>query len=95
MGDRLPAMSDDDIQDDPNYRFGVLMGRLQTLTDLMALFAQGDAADDDLPGQLQDIVNRQATISRWMDQAKAECDAEAEMLHAELKAAEDEEGDDA
>lgn len=86
---------DEDIRDDPNYRFGVLMGRLQTLTDLMALFAQGDAADDDIPGQLQDVVNRQATISRWMDQAKAECDAEAEMLHAELKAAEDAEDDGA
>ncbi|EGF96767.1 hypothetical protein [Brevundimonas diminuta] len=81
-------MDEDDIRDDPNYRFGVIMGRMQTLTDIMALFAQGDAADDDLPGQLRDIVRRQETISRWMDQTKAECDAEAEMLHAELKAAE-------
>ena len=88
-------MNDDDIQDDPNYRFGVIMGRMQTLTDIMALFAQGDAADDDLPGQLRDIVRRQETISRWMDQVKAECDAEAEMLHAELKAAEDAEDGDA
>lgn len=83
----------DDIRDDPNYRFGVIMGRMQTLTDIMALFAQGDAADDDLPGQLRDIVKRQDAISRWMDQAKAECDAEAEMLHTELRAVED--GEDA
>ena len=69
------------------------MGRMQTLTDIMALFAQGDAADDDLPGQLRDIVKRQDAISRWMDQAKAECDAEAEMLHAELKAAERDKGE--
>lgn len=85
-------MTEDEIQDDPSYRFGVIMGRMQTLTDIMALFAQGDAADDDLPGQLRDIVKRQDAISRWMDQAKAECDAEAEMLHAELRAAEDDEG---
>lgn len=43
-------MDEDDIQDDSNYRFGVIMGRMQTLTDIMALFAQGDAADGDLPG---------------------------------------------
>ena len=54
----------------------------------MALFAQGDAADDDLPGQLNDIVQRQAAISAWLDQAKAECDAESELLLAELKAQE-------
>lgn len=88
-------IEDDDIHDDPNYRFGVIMGRMQTLTDIMALFAQGNAAAGDLPGQLRDIVRRQETISRWMDQAKAECDAEAAMLHAELKAAEEAEGDDA
>lgn len=28
---------DDAIHDDPNYRFGVIMGRMQTLTDIMAL----------------------------------------------------------
>lgn len=88
-------MTEDEIQDDPSYRFGVIMGRMQTLTDIMALFAQGDAADGDLPGQLRDIVKRQDAISRWMDQAKAECDAEAEMLHAELKAAEEGGDDDA
>lgn len=84
------AMADeDDIQNDPNYRFGVIMGRMQTLTDIMALFAQGDAEDGDLPGLLQDMAERQSAIGRWMDQARAECDAEAAMLHQELL---DEEG---
>lgn len=86
-------MTEDDIHDDLSFRLGMIVGRMQAITDMMALFAQGDAADDDLPGQLRDIVKRQDAISRWMHQAKAECDAEAEMLHAELRAAED--GEDA
>ncbi len=84
---------DEDLQNDVNYRFGVIMGRVQTLTDIMELFAQGDAGDGDLPGQLRDIVKRQEAISRWMDQAKAECDAEAAMLHQELLDNEDGEDD--
>lgn len=35
-------MFEDDIQDDPNYRFGVIMGRMQSLTDLMVLFVGND-----------------------------------------------------
>ena len=77
-------MVEDDIHDDPSFRLGMIVGRLQAVTDMMALFAQGDAADDDLPGQLNDIVQRQAAISAWLDQAKAECDAESELLHQEL-----------
>ena len=86
-------MVEDDIHDDPSFRLGMIVGRMQAITDMRALFAQGEAADDDLPGQLNDIVQRQAAISAWLDQAKAECDAESEMLHAELKAAERDEGE--
>lgn len=83
------AMEDEDLQSNPSYRFGVIMGRMHTLTDIMALFAQGDAEEGDLPGILQDMAERQSAIGRWMDQARAECDAEAAMLHQELL---DEEG---
>lgn len=85
-------MAEDDFHDDPSFRLGMIVGRMQAITDMMALFAQGDAADDDLPGQLNDIVQRQSAISAWLDQAKAECDAESELLLAELQAQERDRG---
>lgn len=85
-------MTEDDIHDDPSFRLGMIVGRMQAIADMMALFAQGDAADDDLPGQLNDIIQRQAAIGVWLDQAKAECDAESELLLAELQAQEREGG---
>lgn len=81
-------MDEEDIQNDPNYRFGVIMGRMQTLTDILALFAQGEADEGNLLGMMQDMAERQAAIGKWLDQARAECDAEAEMLHQELLEAE-------
>lgn len=81
-------MTEDEIHDHPSFRLGMIVGRMQAITDMMALFAQGGAADDDLPGQLNDIVQRQAAISTWLDQAKEECDAESELLLAELQAQE-------
>lgn len=81
---------DDDIQNDPSFRLGMIVGRMQAITDMMALFAHEAAAEDDIPGQLGDIVKRQAAISTWLDQAKAECDVESELLLAELQALEHE-----
>ncbi|WEK56456.1 MAG: hypothetical protein P0Y52_07775 [Candidatus Brevundimonas phytovorans] len=77
-----------DLQNDPSIRLGMIMGRMQAITDMMALFAHEAAAEDDIPGQFRDIVQRQFAISRWLDQAKAECDAESELLLAELQAQE-------
>lgn len=85
-------MDEEDIQNDPSYRFGVIMGRMQTLTDIMALFAQGEADEGNLLGMMQDMAERQAAIGEWLDQARAECDAEAAMLHQELLEAERDDG---
>ena len=89
----VALMDDDDIQNDPSYRLGMIVGRMQAITDMMALFAHEAAAEDDIPGQFRDIVQRQAAISTWLDQAKAECDLESELLLAEMQAQE-REGDD-
>jgi len=81
---------DADLQNDPSFRLGMIVGRMQAITDMMALFAHEAAAEDDIPGQFRDIVKRQAAISTWLDQAKSECDVESELLLAELQALEQE-----
>ena len=84
---------DTDIQNDASYRIGMIVGRMQAITDMMALFAHKAAAEDDIPGQFRDIVQRQAAISTWLDQAKAECDLESDLLLSELQAQEREDDD--
>ncbi|MNR23082.1 hypothetical protein D3C85_1400800 [compost metagenome] len=81
-------MDEHDLQNDPGFRLGMIVGRMQAITDMMTLFAHEAAAEGDIPGQFRDIVQRQAAISTWLDQAKAECDQESELLLAELQAQE-------
>ncbi|MFC7379201.1 hypothetical protein [Brevundimonas sp. GCM10030266] len=81
-------MNTDALLDDPNYRFGVIMGRMQAITEVMALFAPGADQPDDLPGQLRDIVLREDRLATWLEQSRTECDLETEMLQAELARAE-------
>ncbi len=69
-------MNTDALLDDPNYRFGVIMGRMQAITEVMALFAHETARPDDLPNS-----DRLAT---WLEQSRTECDLETEMQQAEL-----------
>lgn len=73
------------IRNDPSFRLGTVVGRMQAIRDMMALFAIGEAADDDLDGQMKDIVRRQATIALWLEQAETECDVEWELLLSELR----------
>ncbi|NWE51872.1 hypothetical protein [Brevundimonas sp. P7753] len=80
------------IHNDPSFRLGTLVGRLQAVRDMMALFAMGEAADDDLDGQMKDIVRRQAAIALWLEQAQTECDARWERLLSELREQEGEDG---
>ncbi|WP_333612745.1 hypothetical protein [Brevundimonas bullata] len=80
------------ILNDPSFRLGTLVGRLQAIRDMMALFAIGEAADDDLDGQMKDIVRRQAAIALWLEQAETECDVKWERLLSELREQEGEDG---
>ncbi len=80
------------IHNDPGFRLGTLVGRMQAIRDMMALFAMGEAADDDLDGQMKDIVRRQAAIALWLEQAETECDARWEGLLSELREQEGEDG---
>lgn len=81
-------MNTDALLDGSNYRFGVIMGRMQAITEVMALFAHETAHPDDLPDQLKDIVLRQDRLATWLEQSRTECDLETEMLQAELARAE-------
>lgn len=73
------------IHNDPSFRLGTLVGRKQAISEMMTLFAIGEAADDDLDGQMKDIVRRQATIALWLEQAEAECDGKWDLLLSEVR----------
>lgn len=86
-------MSDEaDFSDEPLYRLGLIIGRMHAVNELMARFAEGDAPEHDPAWQLRDIVNRQESLANWLGQAKAEVDADYQLLIDELKAAEGDEG---
>ena len=73
------------IHNDPSFRLGTLVGRNQAIREMMTLFAIGEAADDDLDGQMKDIVRRQATIALWLEQAETECDGKWDLLLSEVR----------
>lgn len=82
-------MSDEaDFSEEPLYRLGLIIGRMHAVNELMARFAEGDAPEHDPAWQLRDIVHRQESLANWLDQAKAEVDADYQLLIDELKAAE-------
>lgn len=82
---------EDNLSEEPLYRFGVIMGRMHAVNELMARFAEGSAPEHDPAWQLRDIIQRQESLAKWLDQAKAEVDADYELLLTELRAAEAEE----
>jgi hypothetical protein len=73
------------IHNDSSFRLGTLVGRNQAIREMMTLFAIGEAADDDLDGQMKDIVRRQATIALWLEQAETECDGKWDLLLSEVR----------
>jgi hypothetical protein len=77
---------DIDPSDDPIYRAGVLMGRNQTLTDVMERLFSPDAASAE---------NTVRAISEWARQTQEEVRVEMRLVFADLDAEEDEdeEGD--
>ena len=83
---------EDDFSDEPLYRLGTIMGRMHAVNELMARFAEGDAPEHDPARQLRDIVQRQESLAKWLDQAKAEVDADYQLLMDELTAAEADKG---
>lgn len=76
------------IHNDPSFRLGTIVGGMQAITAMMALFAIGEAADGDVDGQMEDIVRRQASIALWLEQAEAECSVEWKLLLSDLRAQE-------
>lgn len=84
----IADMSEGDFSDEPLYRLGLIIGRMHAVNELMARFADGDAPEHDPAWQLRDIIQRQASLATWLDQAKAEVDADYQLLMDELKSAE-------
>ena len=62
-------MFDDDFYDDPSYRAGVLMGRRQSVNDILERLA---ASPD-----TKAVV---ATVTEWCDQTEQELDVELLLL---------------
>lgn len=84
-----PYMDDaPDFSEEPLYSLGLIIGRMHAVNELMARFAEGDAPTHDPAWQLRDIIHRQESLANWLDQAKAEVDADYELLMNELKSAE-------
>lgn len=79
-------MDEDDIDpsDDPIYRAGVLMGRNQTLTDVMDRLFSADAMSAEKTVK---------SLHAWAQQTMDEVRVEMRLVFADLEADEDE-GDD-
>lgn len=80
-------MDEDDIDpsDDPIYRAGVLMGRNQTLTDVMERLFSSDAMSAEKTVR---------ALHAWAQQTMDEVRVEMQLVFADLDA-DDEEDDDA
>ena len=80
-------MTEDDIDpsDDPIYRAGVLMGRNQTLTDVMERLFSSDAMSAEKTVR---------ALHAWAQQTMDEVRVEMQLVFADLDA-EDDEDDDA
>ncbi|WP_312784653.1 hypothetical protein [Brevundimonas sp.] len=80
-------MDEDDIDpsDDPIYRAGVLMGRNQTLTDVMERLFSPDAMSAEKTVR---------ALHAWAQQTMEEVRVEMQLVFADLDADDDEEDDD-
>lgn len=80
-------MDEDDIDpsDDPIYRAGVLMGRNQTLTDVMERLFSSDAMSAEKTVR---------ALHAWAQQTMDEVRVEMQLVFADLDADDDEEDDD-
>lgn len=67
----------------------MIVGGMQAIREMMALFAIGESADGDLDGQMKDIVRRQASIALGLEQAEADSSAEWKLLLSDLRTQED------
>lgn len=87
-GDSLRRMDEDhdiDPSDDPIYRAGVLMGRNQTLTDVMERLFSPDAASAEKTVR---------ALHAWVQQTMDEVRVEMQLVFADFKAEDDEEDDE-
>lgn len=80
-------MDEDDIDpsDDPIYRAGVLMGRNQTLTDVMERLFSSDAMSAEKTVR---------ALHAWAQQTMDEVRVEMQLVFADLDAEDDEEEDE-
>lgn len=80
-------MDEDDIDpsDDPIYRAGVLMGRNQTLTDVMERLFSSDAIS---------AAKTVRALHAWAQQTMDEVRVEMQLVFADLDADEDEDDED-
>ena len=80
-------MDEDDIDpsDDPIYRAGVLMGRNQTLTDVMERLFSSDAMSAEKTVR---------ALHAWTQQTMDEVRVEMQLVFADLDADDDEEDED-
>lgn len=80
-------MDEDDIDpsDDPIYRAGVLMGRNQTLTDVMERLFSSDAMSAEKTVR---------ALHAWAQQTMDEVRVEMQLVFADLDAEDDDEEDE-
>jgi len=69
-------MQDENLADDPSYRAGIIMGRQQSITDVMELLLGSQAGNDS---------ERLAAIMAWCIQTQDEAKTELTLVLAALE----------
>lgn len=77
----MVALMDED--DDSQFRAGQLMGRMQTLREVMARLGSSPMDDATPQAILETLAVRHHDLFVWIGQTVAECEAEAEVLRLE------------
>lgn len=70
------VMNDESFADDPTYRAGVLMGRQQSITDVMGLLVEPDGAS---------ASEKVASVMEWCIQTLEEGKGELKLIVAAVK----------